>query len=97
MSDLEFIGKVNPQPFKSLATIEKERLEEVRQRIHRDKLKAMGNLPPEPEPQHTREPSVEWGVAMFLQMHLHPPLHPDSLLLLSFTKTSLLAQSFNSI
>ena len=59
MSDLEFIGKMNPKPFKSLATIEKERLEEVRQRIHRDKLKAMGKLPPEPEPEYTREPFAE--------------------------------------
>lgn len=59
MADLEFFGKLNPQPFRSLATIEKERIEELKLLIERDKLKKAGKLPPEPEPPETREPFYE--------------------------------------
>ena len=47
MSDVEFVGKMNPQPFKSFDAVEKERLDEMRQKLHREKLKAMGKLPSE--------------------------------------------------
>lgn len=56
MSDVEFVGRMNPQPFKSIATIEKERIEELKLRIERDKLKRAGKLPEAPE---TREPFYE--------------------------------------
>jgi hypothetical protein len=60
MSDVEFVGKMNPQPFESFDAVEKGRLNEVRQRILRDKLKDMGRQPPpESEPEYTREPFIE--------------------------------------
>lgn len=55
----EFFAKLNPIPFKSLAMIEKERIEELKKAIERDKLKKAGKLPLEPEPPETREPFYE--------------------------------------
>ena len=37
MSDLEFVGKINPQPFVSLAKEEKMRIEEIKRRIQKVK------------------------------------------------------------
>lgn len=51
MSDVEFVGRINPKPFKSFAKIEQERIELIKQA----QLKAAGNVPPEPEPEITRE------------------------------------------
>lgn len=59
MSDLEYFGKFNPKPFKSLAMIEKERIEELKKAIECDKLKKAGKLQPEPEAPETREPFYE--------------------------------------
>lgn len=36
MSDVEFVGKMNPKPFKSFDALEKERIEEIK----KAKLKA---------------------------------------------------------
>lgn len=57
MSDIEFFAKLNPKPFKSFDAIEKERIEEIKQA----RLKAAGKLPPEPEPEITRERFPEEG------------------------------------
>ena len=56
MSDIEFFAKLNPKPFKSLAAIEKERVEEIKQQKEFALLKAAGKLPTESEPPETREP-----------------------------------------
>lgn len=55
MSDVEFVGKMNPQPLRSFAQIEKERIEEIK----KAKLKVAGKLPPDPEPEYSREPFIE--------------------------------------
>lgn len=52
MSDVEFFGQIKPQPFKSLAKLEQERIEQ----IMLAKLKTAGKLTPEPKPEITREP-----------------------------------------
>jgi hypothetical protein len=57
MSDVEFVGRMNPQPFKSLAAIEKERLLALKLEIERNKLKKAGKLSPEPIFELTREPA----------------------------------------
>lgn len=59
MSDIEFFAKFNPKPFKSLAMIEKERIEELKKATERDKLKKAGKLPPDPKAPETREPFYE--------------------------------------
>lgn len=53
MSDIEFVGQIKPQPFKSFNAIEKERIEEIKNA----KVKAAGKLPPETE--WTREPFIK--------------------------------------
>lgn len=55
MSDIEFFAKLNPKPFKSLAAIERERIEEIKQQKEFALLKAAGKLPPEPKLIETRE------------------------------------------
>lgn len=55
MSDIEFFAKLDPKPFKSLAALEKERIETLKKQIEHNRLKAAGKLPAEPEPQITRE------------------------------------------
>lgn len=51
MSDIEFFAKFNPKPFKSLAKIEQERIEEIKRESLREAKK------PDPEPLvETREP-----------------------------------------
>jgi hypothetical protein len=59
MSDIEFFAKLDPKPFKSLAVLEKERIEEIKQQKEFALLKAAGKLPTEPEPPETREPFYE--------------------------------------
>lgn len=59
MSDIEFFAKINPKPFKGLATIEKERIEEIKKQKQLALLKSAGKLPPECEPPETREPVNE--------------------------------------
>lgn len=59
MSDIEFFAKFDPKPFKSLAAIEKERIEEIKQQKELALLKAAGKLPAEPEQPETREPFYE--------------------------------------
>ncbi|QWD95422.1 hypothetical protein C2759_04705 [Polynucleobacter sp. MG-Unter2-18] len=56
MSDIEFFAKLNPKPFKSLAIIEKDRVEELKREKELALLKAAGKIPAEPEPPETREP-----------------------------------------
>lgn len=56
MSDIEFFAKLNPKPFKSLAIIEKERVEELKREKELALLKAAGKIPAESEPPETREP-----------------------------------------
>ena len=51
----EFFAKIKPQPFQSFNAIEKERIEEIKLA----RLTAAGKLPPEPEPEWTREPFEE--------------------------------------
>ncbi len=55
MSDIEFVGQIMPQPFKSFNAIEKERIEEIK----KSRVKAAGKLPPDPEPEWTRESFIE--------------------------------------
>ena len=56
MSDVEFVGRMNPQAFKSLAAIEKERLSALKLEIERNKLRRAGKLPLEPLFELVREP-----------------------------------------
>lgn len=41
MSELEYVGKINPQPFISLRKEEDMRVEEIKQRISKQKSKQM--------------------------------------------------------
>ncbi len=59
MSDIEFFAKLNPKPFKSLAVLERERIEEIKRQRQLALLKSAGKLPPEREPPETREPVNE--------------------------------------
>lgn len=59
MSDIEFFAKLDPKPFKSLAVLEKERVEEIKHQKELALLKAAGKLPTEPEQPETREPFYE--------------------------------------
>lgn len=37
MSDIEFIGKMNPQPFVSLSKLEELRIKEIKERLNKAK------------------------------------------------------------
>ena len=41
MSELEFVGKINPRPFISIAKEEEMRIEEIKKRVLKEKLKSM--------------------------------------------------------
>lgn len=41
MSELEFVGKMNPRPFISIAKEEEMRIEEVKKRVLKEKSKSM--------------------------------------------------------
>ena len=49
MSDLEFVGKMNPKPFVSIRKDEEMRIEEIKKRILKKELD------PTPEPELTYE------------------------------------------
>lgn len=51
MSDIEFFAKFNPKPFKSLAKMEQERIDEIK----KERLKEVKKPCPEPLVE-TREP-----------------------------------------
>lgn len=55
MDELEFVGQMNLKPFKSLAKLEQERVEAIKEA----RLKSAGKPQPEPEPQYTREPFID--------------------------------------
>jgi hypothetical protein len=59
MSDLEFIGKMNPQLFISLRKQEEMRIKEIKERLNKEKLKKNGKLPVETEPDLTYERDVQ--------------------------------------
>ena len=59
MSDLEFVGKMNPQPFISLRKQEEMRIKEIKERLNIEQLKKNGNLPVETEPDLTYERDVQ--------------------------------------
>ena len=53
MSDLQFIGRINPKPFISLRKEEEMRMDEVKRRILKEKSKSMFAEKSEPEPELT--------------------------------------------
>ena len=55
MSDLEFLGKMNPQPFISLAKEEKMRIEGIKQKMMSEKLGSKSNLESELEMVYERD------------------------------------------
>jgi hypothetical protein len=59
MSDLEFVGKMNPQPFISLRKEEEMRIKEIKERLNKEQLKKNGKLPVEQEPDLTYERDVQ--------------------------------------
>ena len=59
MSDVEYVGKMNPQPFMSLRKIEEIRIEEVKKRILKEKSRGMFTERSEPEPELTYERDVQ--------------------------------------
>lgn len=59
MSDIEFFGKFDLKPFKSLTAIEREGVEAIKHQKEQARLKAAGKLPIDSEPPETREPFYE--------------------------------------
>jgi hypothetical protein len=55
MSDLEYLGKVNPKPFISLAKEEKMRIDEIKRRRLNEKSGAKKNIEPVPELVYERD------------------------------------------
>lgn len=53
---VEFFAKFDPKPFKSLAAIEKERVEAIKHEKEQARLKGNKKLPVDPEQPETREP-----------------------------------------
>lgn len=49
MSDVEYVGKISPQPFISMAKEEQMRIEEIKKRILREKTMSKAEVKPEPE------------------------------------------------
>ncbi len=61
MSDLEFVGKMNPQPFISLRKEEEMRIEEIKKRILKEESKVMFIQEQKPVPELTYERDVQEG------------------------------------
>lgn len=59
MSDIEYFGKLNPQPFVSLAKEERMRIEEIKKRILKERSKDMFTEKSELEPELTYERDVQ--------------------------------------
>ena len=55
MDGLEFVGKMNPQPFISLRKIEEQRIAELKEQRKKDQLKNMGRQVKESESELTYE------------------------------------------
>lgn len=55
MIDIEYFGKVNPQPFVSMAKEEKMRIEEIKKRIQKEKSANLITQEHKPEPELTYE------------------------------------------
>ena len=55
MSNLEFVGRMNPQPFLSLAKEEKMRIEGIKQKMMNEKSGSKVNVEPELEIVYERD------------------------------------------
>lgn len=60
MSDVEFVGKMNPQPFISLAKEEQMRIEEIKKRILKEKSGLKAEVRPDPELTYERDISNDY-------------------------------------
>lgn len=59
MSDLEYLGKINPKPFISLRKEEEMRVKEIKERIKNEGLKKAVSYKPEPKLTYERYASEE--------------------------------------
>lgn len=55
MGDIEFLGRMNPQPFISLAKEEKMRIEGIKQKMMNEKSGSKANVEPELEMVYERD------------------------------------------
>lgn len=59
MSDVEYVGKMNHQSFMSLRKIEEMSIEEVKERILKEKSRGKSTEKSEPSPELTYERDVQ--------------------------------------